>query len=282
MSSPARRRGEHGEISGISPPSPAAPPKRHFSLARGNSGRIILAYAIFGIATCFDNLDDSVNMVSGDAGDIRGGRFKAAASGLKERKTQMSKPKRSRNVTTSRRGRSAKAAIVPVAQIDRSILLIRGEKVILDADLAELYGVETKVLNQAVKRNIDRFPDDFMFRLNKGEKAEVVTSCDHLERLKYSPVLPRAFTEHGAIMAATVLNSPRAVQVSVYVVRAFVRLRRMLAGHKDLAAKLDKLEGKVGKHDRQIVALIDAIRQLMAPPPEPPKKQIGFQTEAKG
>ena len=192
----------------------------------------------------------------------------------------MSKQERSQNVTTSGKTKSGKTAIAPVGQIDRSILLIRGEKVILDADLAELYGVETKVLNQAVKRNIDRFPGDFMFRLNRGEKAEVVTICDHLERLRYSPVFPRAFTEHGAIMAATVLNSPRAVQVSVYVVRAFVRLRRLLAGHKELGAKLDKLEARVGKHDRQIVALLDVIRQLVDPPPEPPKKRIGFQAEA--
>ena len=191
----------------------------------------------------------------------------------------MSKRKRSQNVTTSGETGPGKAAIAPVGQIDRSILLIRGEKVILDADLADLYGVETKVLNQAVKRNIDRFPKDFMFRLNKDEKAEVVTVCDHLERLKYSPVLPRAFTEHGAIMAATVLNSPRAVQVSVYVVRAFVRLRRVLAGNKELASKLDKLETRVGKHDRQIVALLDVIRQLVDPPPEPPRKRIGFQAE---
>lgn len=119
-----------------------------------------------------------------------------------------------------------------------------------------------------------------MFRLNKGEKAEVVTNCDHLERLKYSPVLPRAFTEHGAIMAATVLNSPRAVQVSVYVVRAFIRLRRLLIQHKEMAMKLAELERKLGKHDRQIIALVDAIRQLMEPPPEPPKKRIGFQAEA--
>jgi len=119
-----------------------------------------------------------------------------------------------------------------------------------------------------------------MFRLSKGEKAEVVTNCDHLERLKYSPVLPRAFTGHGAIMAATVLKSPRAVQMSVYVVRAFVWLRRVLAGHKALAAKLDKLENQVGKHDRQIIALADAMRQLMQPPPQPPSKRIGFQTEA--
>jgi hypothetical protein len=218
-------------------------------------------------------------VIYSDTEDIRGGRIEAASNDLKERKLHMSKPKRSRNVTTSRKARSGKTALVPVGRIDQSILLIRGEKVILDADLAELYGVGTKVLNQAVKRNIDRFPEEFMFRLNKSEKAEVVTNCDHLKQLKYSSVPPRAFTEHGAIMAATVLNSPRAVQVSVYVVRVFVRLRLMMAQRKDLASKLDKLEHKVGKHEGEIAALINAIRQLMAPPPEPRKKRIGFQSE---
>jgi hypothetical protein len=100
-------------------------------------------------------------------------------------------------------------------------LLIRGEKVIVDADLAEFYGVQTKVLNQAVKRNKDRFPEDFMFRLTKVEKVEPVTNCDHLEKLKFSPKTPQVFTEHGAIMAANVLNSTRAIEVSVYIVRAF-------------------------------------------------------------
>jgi hypothetical protein len=106
-------------------------------------------------------------------------------------------------------------------QIARRILLLRGHRVMLDADLAELYGVPTKALNQAVRRNKDRFPPDFMFRLTKQEKTEVVTNCDHLQKLKFSPVLPYAFTEHGAVMLANILNAPRAIKVSVYVVRAF-------------------------------------------------------------
>ncbi|MGZ8473375.1 MAG: ORF6N domain-containing protein [Candidatus Deferrimicrobiaceae bacterium] len=110
----------------------------------------------------------------------------------------------------------------------------------LDADLAELYGVTTARLNEQVKRNRHRFPDDFMFRLNPIEKAEVVAKCDNLLRLKFSPVLPFAFTEHGAIMAASVLNSHRAVEISVYVVRAFVRMREALAEHRDLAQRLDE------------------------------------------
>lgn len=116
--------------------------------------------------------------------------------------------------------------VVKVGTIQQRILLIRGEKVIVDADLAEFYGVQTKALNQAVRRNMDRFPADFMFQLNKNEKMEVVTNCDHLKKLKYSPVNPLVFTEHGAIMAASILNSVRAVEVSLFIVRAFVALRR--------------------------------------------------------
>jgi hypothetical protein len=147
----------------------------------------------------------------------------------------------------------------------------------LDADLAELYGVATKVLNQAVKRNAERFPEDFVFQLSLDEKAEVVTICDHLPRLKFSPTLPYAFTEHGAIMAANVLNSRRATQMSVLVVRAFVRLRQALASHKELALKLAELERKLATHDAAIQEIVDAIKQLAAlPPPEPQKSRIGF------
>ncbi len=170
--------------------------------------------------------------------------------------------------------------IVPTERVESRILLIRGQKVLLDADLAKLYGVTTKRLNEQVKRNRNRFPDDFMFQLTSDEKAEVVANCDHLRGLKFSPALPYAFTEHGAIMAASVLNTTRAIEMSVFVVRAFVRLREVLAAHKELAAKLAALERKVASHDRHIRALFDAIRQLMAPP-EKPRKRIGFATEAK-
>lgn len=168
---------------------------------------------------------------------------------------------------------------IAAERVHRAILLIRGERVILDADLAELYGVPTKALNQAVKRNRRRFPRDFMFRLTKSEKDEVVTNCDHLARLKYAPTLPNAFTDHGVIMAASVLNSERAVEVSLYVVRAFVRLRRLLASHQDLARKLDALEHK---YDAQFRVIFEAIRELMEPPPDPPRRLIGFTTEAEG
>jgi hypothetical protein len=119
--------------------------------------------------------------------------------------------------------------LIPAEVIENKILLIRSEKVMLDADLPALYGVTTKRLNEQVKRNRERFPEDFMFQLSEKERAEVVANCDHLRRLKFSPNLPYAFTEHGAIMLATVLNSPVAVQASIQVVRAFVKLRQMLS-----------------------------------------------------
>ncbi len=168
--------------------------------------------------------------------------------------------------------------LIPVERIENSILLIRGEKVMLDADLAILYGVSTKRLNEQVKRNRDRFPGDFMFQLTENEKAEVVANCDHHKRLKFSPNLPYAFTEHGAIMLATVLNSPVAVQASIQVVRAFVKLRQMLSTNKELAHKLNQLEQKIEKHDEEIKAIFDAIRQLMTPP-EKHKRKIGFLSE---
>ncbi len=160
--------------------------------------------------------------------------------------------------------------------IDQRIFLIRGQRVMLDADLADLYGVPTKALNQAVKRNLDRFPPDFMFLLSEKEKKEVVTICDHLKKIKYSNTLPYAFTEHGALMLASVLNSPRAVELSLFVVRAFIRLREMLSAHKDLALKLEELERHVRGHDGHIQTLFEAIRQLMAPDPGKNRK-IGFQ-----
>lgn len=164
------------------------------------------------------------------------------------------------------------AILIPTERIERSILLIRGEKVMLDADLAEIYGVTTKVLNQAVKRNAIRFPEDFMFQLTEREKAEVVTNCDHLVRIKFSPHLPFAFTEHGALMLANVLNGERAALTSVQVVRAFVRLRQMLASNAELSRKLAALEKK---YDAQFKIVFDAIRQLMTPP-EPKRRKIGF------
>ena len=172
-------------------------------------------------------------------------------------------------------------SIKPLEQIENRILWIRGHKILLDKDLAQLYQVTTKRLNEQVKRNKNRFPQDFMFQLTKEEKSEVVANCDHLETLKFSPNLPYAFTEHGAIMAATVLNSDRAVQVSIFVVRAFVKLRQLLTTHKDLARKLANLEKKLQNHDQQIMVMMKAIRGLMMPPEPKKKNPIGFHTERK-
>lgn len=170
-------------------------------------------------------------------------------------------------------------SLVPLEKIEQIILFIRGQKVIIDADLARLYGVSTKALNQAVRRNLDRFPEDFVFQLAPKELSELVTDCDRFRNLKHSMALPHAFTEHGAIMAANVLSSKRAVEASIYVVRAFVKLRQQLVSHTELALKLDLLEQKIATHDQAICSLFDAIRKLMTPP-EPKKKQpIGFVVE---
>ncbi len=160
--------------------------------------------------------------------------------------------------------------------IESLINVIRGHRVMLDSDLAELYGVETKRLNERVRRNIDRFPRDFMFQLVPQEvaglKSQIATSrLGHGGRRKR----PRVFTEHGAIMLASVLNSQRAVETSVFVVRAFVRMREMLAHHKEVVSKIEQIERKVARHDKEIQTLFDAIKQLIIPP-ELKKKRIGF------
>jgi hypothetical protein len=162
---------------------------------------------------------------------------------------------------------------MPARPLETRIILVRGERVMIDADLAAVYGVPTKALNQAVKRNPRRFPADFAFRLSAAEKSEVVTNCDHLARLRFASARPYAFTEHGAIMAANVLSSRRAVELSVEVVRAFARLREMVASHKDLAKRLDELESR---YDRQFKAVFDAIRELMRQPDPKMKRKIGF------
>lgn len=152
------------------------------------------------------------------------------------------------------------------SDISNRILLIREQKAILDADLAWLYGVSTKRLNEQVKRNKGRFPPDFVFQLNAGEKSEVVAKCGHLSKLKFAKSLPYAFTEHGAIMVASVLSSPLAVEVSIFIVRAFIQLRATLANNKDLQQQLTELEKRLDKHDEAISSLIDAINHFMASP----------------
>ncbi len=186
------------------------------------------------------------------------------------------------------------AAAVLLPRIEARIQTIRGQRVMIDSDLAEVYGVPTKALNQAVKRNAGRFPGDFMFQLTPAEKAEVVTNCDHLQKLKYSKALPYAFTEHGAIQAANVLASAQAVEMGIYVVRAFVQLRQAAVLHADLAKRLAQLELTTERlemsHDTfsrntraQLRQVMDALKELMAAPEptpvqEPPRvsRPIGF------
>jgi len=171
------------------------------------------------------------------------------------------------------------SALIPIEQIEKAIHFIRGERVILDADLARLYGVETRSLVQAVKRNLQRFPRDFMFQLSLDEfkllRSQIVISKSRGGR-RY---VPYVFTEHGAIMAANVLNSQRAVRISVFVVRAFVKLREIALGYKELAAKITELERKLGTHDQAIASTIAAIRQLMSSPARE-RKQIGFRSRS--
>lgn len=168
---------------------------------------------------------------------------------------------------------------VPLEFIQDIILVLRGQRVMLDRDLAALYGVTTKAFNQAVKRNESRFPPDFRFQLTQEEKKEVVTNCDHLKTLKYSPVLPHAFTEHGALMAANVLNSDQANSMSVYIVRAFVRLRETVLGNHKLATKLMEAEQRLDRHDESIEALMNAIECLLDEPQKTTKRRLGFNAE---
>ena len=169
-----------------------------------------------------------------------------------------------------------KSGLIKAVVLDERILTIRGQKVILDADLAEVYGVSTKALNQAIKRNEERFPGDFSFLLNSAEKTEVVTSCDHLSRLRFSAVLPRAFTEHGAIMAATILNSPQGVAMSVYVIRAFVKMREETAANAVILRRLAEIDKTLLIHDTALREIVQKLRPLLEPPPQPPKPEIGF------
>jgi hypothetical protein len=191
-----------------------------------------------------------------------------------------------------------KKEIIPIQQIAQAIRWVRGEKVLLDFDLAALYGVETRILNQAVKRNAARFPDDFMFRLNTEEitdlrsqfvilnrqggqrssrsRSQFVT----LKRGRHTKYRPYAFTEQGVAMLSSVLHSERAVKVNIAIMRAFVNLRETLQTNRELARKFSELERRVGKHDEEIAGIIEAIRQLMAPA-EKPRREIGFHVREK-
>lgn len=163
--------------------------------------------------------------------------------------------------------------LISIEKVENKILHIRGKKVILDMDLSALYGVKTKALNQAIKRNTKRFPLDFMFVLTEAEKREVVTNCDHLQSLKYSSHLPYVFTEQGVAMLSSVLNSERAILVNIQIMRAFVKLRRMGLTYAGLKRKIEDMEKR---YDRQFGVVFNAIKKLMSPPPEKPKRIIGF------
>ena len=170
---------------------------------------------------------------------------------------------------------------VPSEMIERRIYLIRGQKVMLDADLAELYQVETRVFNQAVRRNSERFPNDFMFQLTEEEASALRSQNVTLEsgRGRYSKFAPLAFTEHGVAMLSSVLRSTRAVQMNILIIRAFIKLRDMLATHKDLAIRMDKLEATQKQHTSVITVVVDEIKKLKSSPPPAPKRRIGFQTQ---
>jgi len=170
---------------------------------------------------------------------------------------------------------TSKKMHIPAERIEEAILLIRGEKVILDRTLAELYGVETKQLKRAVRRNVRRFPSDFMFELTKEEYESLRYQFGTLKRGEHSKYLPLAFTEQGVAMLSSVLNSNRAIEVNILIMRAFVRLRGMISSHKELLRKLEDMEMK---YDEQFRVVFEAIRQLMTPP-EPPRKKIGFEAK---
>jgi hypothetical protein len=165
-----------------------------------------------------------------------------------------------------------------VERIQSLIVSLRGRKVIVDADLARLYGVTTAALNQAVRRNAPRFPPDFAFALTAQERCELITNCDRFRMMKHSSKLPVAFTEFGAAMAATVLNSDEAVQTSVFIVRAFFKMRDMLSAGAEIGQKLSELERRLDDHDDSIRDIITAIRGLTSPSPQPARK-IGFTAE---
>ncbi|HNR88691.1 MAG TPA: ORF6N domain-containing protein [Spirochaetota bacterium] len=173
--------------------------------------------------------------------------------------------------------------MVSIDVIQEKIRVVRGEKVMLDCDLARLYGVETKRLNEQVKRNSGRFPERFMFQLTWDEfdllRSQIATLEDDTfaatGRGKYTKYLPFAFTEHGALMVSTVLNSAQAISMSIYIIEAFVKMRSLVMSHAEILKRLDELEKNVGRHDRSLAQIINAIRQLM-PTTEMPKKKIGF------
>jgi ORF6N domain len=171
-------------------------------------------------------------------------------------------------------------AVIPIGRIANAILMLRDQRVMLDYDLAVLYGVETRALKQAVRRNPDRFPNDFMFELSEQEIDTVVSQFVIPDRRRFGGAKPMAFTEQGIAMLSSVLNNERAIKVNIAIMRAFVKLRQVLDTNRELAQKFSELEQRVGKHDEEIAAILEAIRQLMAPP-EKARREIGFHVREK-
>jgi phage regulator Rha-like protein len=171
---------------------------------------------------------------------------------------------------------------IPDEIIINKIIVLRDKKVMLDKDLAELYGVNTKRLNEQVKRNKKRFPADFMFRISKGEKEQIILKFSHLASLKFSTALPYVFTEHGAVMLASVLNSDKAIEVNIRIVRIFNRVRKMLTDTADLRLEIEKIKKKIDNHDKNLEVVFKHLDELVEEKENPrPRKQIGYKIPAK-
>ena len=171
---------------------------------------------------------------------------------------------------------------IPDEFIMNKIIVLRDKKVMIDRDLAKLYGVTTKRLNEQVKRNLKRFPDDFMFQITKEEKEEIILQFEHLNGLKFSPVLPYVFTEHGAVMLASVLNSDKAIEVNIQIVRVFTQIRQMLSDHTELRLEIEKIKKKVDNHNKNIEIVFQYLDELLEKKEnQKPRKQIGFKISNK-
>ncbi|TAL62279.1 MAG: ORF6N domain-containing protein [Bacteroidetes bacterium] len=178
-----------------------------------------------------------------------------------------------------------KTNIIADEVILNKIIIIRNQSVMVDSDMAELYGVSTKRLNEAVKRNMKRFPVDFMFQLTQYEKEELVANCDHLRKMKFSPYLPFVFTEHGAVMLASVLNSERAIHVNIQIVRIFNKIREIMLSHKDLLLEIQKINSKLTDHEDKILLVFEYLKQFENAKTRELEQQqrpkIGFKPESK-
>ena len=181
----------------------------------------------------------------------------------------------------SKKASKQSAVSIPTKIIENKIFLIRGQRIMIDHDLANLYGVTSKRLKEQIRRNLKRFPDDFMFKFTKNETMEVAAKCGNLHTLKYSPQFSYAFTEQGIAMLSSVLNSDRAIEVNIQIIRVFVKLKQILISHKDLEKKIENLERQYLDHDKKIIAIFQAMRQLLEPPQDEKKEPFGFRIRNK-